>query len=150
MTDDRLASFLAGDRPDDVALYLAAERVSDPGSLLEQSAAQPAGDGVVLVVDGDTGRSVFQRFTGEDAMEFTGTAMQRDGHVDATLAGGTCPDAGTEAADDHHPVFVFSFAEEQNEEVGGLYERGDVVHAYAQCSCGTAYADKWVVDERDG
>ncbi|MFW5903506.1 MAG: DUF5807 family protein [Halolamina sp.] len=148
MTDDRLAAFLAGDRPADVALYLAAERVSDVDSLLEQPSAQPVGDGVVLVVDGDTGRSVFQRFTGDDAMEFTGAAMQREGDVDRTLAGGTCPDEESAADEDHYPVFVFSFAEEQNDDVGGMYERGDVVHAYAQCSCGTAYADKWVVDER--
>ncbi|AKH96763.1 DUF5807 family protein [Halanaeroarchaeum sulfurireducens] len=146
MTDDRVAAFLAGDRPDDVALYLAADRVSNLDALLDQPAVHPAGDGALLVVDGETGRSVFQRFTDEDAMAFTGEAMGRDGHVDATLTDGTCPDADGEG--DHEPRFVFSFVEEQNEEVGGLYERGDVVHAYAQCSCGTAYSDTWVVDER--
>jgi hypothetical protein len=31
--------------------------------------------------------------------------------------------------------------------VGGVYAEGDVVHAYAQCACGTAYSDRWVVDD---
>lgn len=145
MTDDRLAAFLDGDRTEDVAIYLSADRVSNLEALLDRPSAYPAGQGVVLVVDGDTGRSVFQRFTGEDAMTFAGEAMGQEGRIDSTLSDGTCPD-GTE--EDHAPVFVFSFAEEQNAEVGGLYERGDVIHAYAQCSCGTAYADKWVADER--
>ncbi len=43
--------------------------------------------------------------------------------------------------------FIFSFAEAQNEEVGGIYEEGDVVHAYAKCTCGTTYSDRWVVDD---
>mgnify|MGYP006295032501 CR=1 FL=1 len=146
MTDERVAGFLAGDRPDDVALYLSAERVSNVESLLEKPVASAADDGVLLVVDGETGRSVFRQFTGQDAMDFTGAAMQRDGHVEQSLAAGTCPD--DDGDEPHEPVFVFSFAEEQNEEVGGMYARGAVVHAYAQCSCGTAYADKWVVDER--
>ncbi|MGM0398359.1 MAG: DUF5807 family protein [Halobacteriota archaeon] len=147
MTGDRVAAFLAGDRPDDVALYLTADRISNVEALLDRSSAEAVGDGVLLVVDGDTGRAVFEQFTGQDAMDFTGVAMQREGRVDADLAGGECPDAGD--GQEHAPVFVFSFAEAQNEAVGGLYERGDVVHAYAQCSCGTAYADKWVADERD-
>lgn len=147
MTGDRVAAFLAGDRPDDVALYLGGDRISNVDALLERPAAAAAGDGVLLVVDGDTGRSVFRQFTGEDAMDFTGAAMQREGHVDADLAGGECPDSDTDQP--HEPAFVFAFAEAQNEDVGGMYERGDVVHAYAQCSCGTAYSDKWVVDERD-
>ncbi|UWG46695.1 Uncharacterized protein HSRCO_0398 [Halanaeroarchaeum sp. HSR-CO] len=148
MTGDRVAAFLAGDRPDDVALYLTADRISNVEALLDRSSAEAVGDGVLLVVDGDTGRSVFERFTGQDAMDFTGVAMQREGHVDADLAGGECPESGDDQP--HEPAFVFAFSEAQNEEVGGLYERGDVVHAYAQCSCGTAYSDKWVVDERDG
>ena len=145
MTDDRLAAFLDGDRTEDVAIYLSADRVSNLEAVLDHPSAHPEDGGVVLVVDGDTGRSVFERFTGEDAMSFAGEAMGREGRIDPALADGRCPDG---AEGDHEPVFVFSFAEGQNAEVGGLYERGDVIHAYAQCSCGTAYADKWVADER--
>ncbi|MFB6093956.1 MAG: DUF5807 family protein [Halanaeroarchaeum sp.] len=149
MTDDRVADFLAGDRTDDVALYVASDRLSNPEDLLSRPVARAAGDGVLLVVDGDTGRSVFGRVTGRDAMDFAGAAMHRDGEIDPSLAGGTCPDA---PADDketpHEPAFVFSFAEAQNEEVGGIYAEGAVIHAYAQCSCGTAYADKWVAGDR--
>lgn len=146
MSSDRVAAFLAGDRLDDVVLYLSGAAVSDPETLLASDAAAPAGDGVLLVVEGDRGRAVFRRLTGEDAMTFSGTAMDRDGHVDASLAGGECPE--DDGADEHAVRFVFAFAEAQNEDVGGLYEHGDVVHAYAQCSCGTAYSDRWVVDER--
>lgn len=146
MTADSVEAFRAGERPDDVALYLAGETVSDLEELLAQPYATAADDGVLLVTDGHRGRAVFEQFTGEEAMTFTGAAMQRDGTVARSLAGGQCPDDEGEA--DHDPVFVFSFVEEQNEEVGGLYADGDVVHAYAQCSCGTAYSDKWVADER--
>lgn len=150
MTADRVAAFLAGDRPDDVALFLAADAVSNVEALADRDYATATDDGVLLVVPGDRGRAVFQRLTGTDAMTFAGTAMKTPGHVDASLTGGECPDAGDEAdqAGDHAPQFIFAFAEEQDESVGGLYERGDVVHAYARCSCGTSYADKWVVDER--
>ncbi|MFB6133998.1 MAG: DUF5807 family protein [Halanaeroarchaeum sp.] len=146
MTADRVEAFRRGDRPDDVALYLAGETVSDLEELLAQPYAQKAGDGVIIVTEGDRGRAVFEQFTGEEAMTFTGAAMQRDGTIAPSLAGGRCPD--DEGGTDHDPVFVFSFVEEQNEDVGGLYADGDVVHAYAQCSCGTAYADKWIADER--
>ncbi|MFB6070728.1 MAG: DUF5807 family protein [Halanaeroarchaeum sp.] len=146
MTSDRTAAFLAGERLDDVALYLSGEAVSNRDALLDRDVASPAGDGVLLVVDGDRGRDVFARLTGQDAMEFGGTAMQREGRIDASLTDGECPEGDGDGA--HRPVFVFAFAEGQNAEAGGIYERGDVIHAYAQCSCGTAYGDRWVVGER--
>ena len=48
----------------------------------------------------------------------------------------------------HDTRFVFAFAEEQNEEVEGLYNEGDVIHAYVQCTCGTAYSEKWLAGEK--
>ncbi len=59
------------------------------------------------------------------------------------------PDGDVEAGDRgaHYPTVVFSFAEARNEDIGGLYARGDVVHAYAQCACGARYADRWVAGE---
>jgi hypothetical protein len=142
-------AYLAGDRTDHVALYLSDSYVSDVDSLADRDDAHRVDDGgVVLVVDGDAGRSVFQKLTGMEAMEFGSTAMQTPGHVDGDLAAGDCPDAADGPGEDHHVEFAFSFAEAQNEEVGGLYSEGDVVHAYAYCSCGTAYSDKWLAGER--
>jgi len=145
-------AFLAGDRPDHVALFLADSFVSGD-SLAEYGESVP--DGTLLVVPGDTGRSVFQTATGMEAMGFAKRAMGTEGHIDADLAGGECPAASGEAKSDeddgdadHDVEFVFAFAEEQNEEVGGLYGEGDVIHAYAYCDCGTAYSDKWVAGER--
>jgi len=143
-------AFLAGDRPDHVALFLADSFVSGD-SLAEYGESVPGG--TLLVVPGDTGRSVFQTATGTEAMGFAKRAMGSEGRIDADLAGGECPDAADGDAEsdedaDHDPEFVFAFAEEQNEEVGGLYGEGDVVHAYAYCDCGTAYSDKWVAGER--
>lgn len=166
MTDAR-AEFLAAERPDDVALYLADSYVSD--DRLERFGERVDG-GVLLVVDGERGRNAFRAATGTGAMEFAGKAMKVDGDIDADLTGGTCPNQGAadsttgknaegveddedhvtegaESDEDHATQFVFAFAEEQNEEVGDLYAEGDVVHAYAQCSCGAAYSDRWVVDE---
>ncbi|WP_232700311.1 DUF5807 family protein [Halobacterium wangiae] len=140
-------AYLAGDRTDHVALYLSDSYVSDVDSLADRDDAERVGDGVVLVVDGERGRSVFQKITGMAAMEFGSTAMDNPGHVDADLVGGDCPDAEG-GPEDHHAEFVFSFAEAQNEEVGGLYAEGDVIHAYVYCACGTAYSDKWVAGER--
>ena len=140
MTDAR-AEFLAGQRPEDVAIYLADAAVDDPSTL--DSYGERVDDGTLIVVDGEKGRSAFQAATGMDAMGFAKQAMGADGEISEELTGGTCPEG-----EDHATRFVFAFAEEQNEEVGGLYGEGDVIHAYAQCECGTAYSHKWIAGER--
>ncbi|WP_254525211.1 DUF5807 family protein [Natrinema caseinilyticum] len=149
MSDPR-EEFLAGERPDDVALYFADSYVSD--DRLEQFGDR-VDDGVLIVVDGERGRNAFRAATGTGAMEFAKSAMNLEGDVDDDLAGGQCPEASdTEASDDdgHAVQFVFAFAEERNEDVGGIYAEGDVIHAYAQCTCGTAYSDRWnATDETD-
>lgn len=144
MTQSKLASFLAGDRPDDVALYLSESFVDDVDALADRG--ERTDHGVVLVVAGDRGRSVFKSMTGMDAMDFAGRAMQQPGTVAHDLTAGECPNAA-DGPQDHDVQFTFAFAEEQNQEVGGLYAEGDVVHAYVYCACGTAYADKWVAGE---
>lgn len=140
-------AYLAGDRTDDVALYLSESYVSDVDTLADRDDAERVADGVVLVVDGERGRSVFQKLTGMSAMDFGSAAMDNPAHVEGDLVGGDCPDA-TGGPGGHDPEFVFSFAEAQNDDVGGLYAEGDVIHAYVYCSCGTAYSDKWVAGER--
>ena len=139
-------AYLAGDRTDDVALYLSESYVSDIDTLADREDAERVADGVVLVVDGERGRSVFQSITGMGAMDFGSAAMDNPGHVDSDLSGGECPHAGD--GDEHSARFAFSFAEPQNEEVGGLYADGDVIHAYVYCSCGESYSDKWLAGER--
>lgn len=141
----KLQEFLAGERPDDVALYLS-ESFLDADSRLRKVGEQTDG-GVVVVVDGDTGRSAFSAGTGMDAMEFAQTAMGTDGEISDYLNGGECPEADDADSAGHDTEFVFAFAEEQNEDVGGLYAEGAVVHAYAHCECGTSYSDRWVVEE---
>jgi hypothetical protein len=139
MSDPR-TEFLAGERPDDIALYLADSYVAD--DRFEQYGDRVE-DGIVMIVDGESGRNAFEAATDTEAMAFAQLAMKRDGEIANGLTSGTCPDA--EGSDERHePEFIFAFAEEQNEDVGGLYAEGDVVHAYAQCSCGTAYSDRWV------
>ncbi len=140
-TGDRYESFLAGDRPDDVLIYLHEGGVGSVDDLLEIGTR--VDDGVVLVLPGDDGRAAFESATGLDPMEFAGTAMDTDGAVADDCAGGTCPDGD---GADHHVRFVFAFAEAQNEAVGDLYAEGDVMHAYAACDCGTTYSEKWVVE----
>ncbi|EMA32419.1 DUF5807 family protein [Halobiforma nitratireducens] len=139
------AEFLAGDRPDDVALFLADSYVSD--DRLTEFGERVAG-GTLIVVDGERGRSAFQAATGTGAMQFAKSAMDHEGIVNADLAGGTCPETPGDDAD-HEVQFVFAFTEEQNEDVGGIYAEGDVVHAYAQCSCGVAYSDRWNPSDAD-
>jgi hypothetical protein len=140
-------AFLAGEKPQHVAAYFARASLSDPDTLAEQAYAEAAGDGVRIVVPGDAGRAAFESATGEDPMDFAGEAMGTEGTITAGLTAGTCP--GTDEAGDHELRIVFAFAEEQNEEAGGLYAEGDVIHAYAQCSCGEAYSDKWIAGDRD-
>ena len=140
MSDPR-AEFLAGERLDDVALFLAASYVSD--DRLEEF-GERVDDGVVIVVDGERGRNAFRAATGIDAMAFAKSAMALEGRIDNDLAGGQCPETSTDG-DDHGVQFVFAFAEEQNEDAGGIYAEGDVVHAYARCRCGTSYSDRWTV-----
>ena len=135
-------AFLAGERPDDVALFLADSFVED--SRLEQFGDRFEG-GVLLVVDGERGRRVFKTATGLGAMQFAGSAMGLEGIIDSDLTGGTCPETAGDDDQEHEVQFIFAFTEDQNEEVGGLYAEGDVLHAYAECACGTAYSDRWVI-----
>lgn len=135
-----LETFLAGRAPDHIAIVLADAIVDDPGTLMDY--AEPVEGGQALVLGGATGRTVFQRATGQDPMAFARAAANRDGHVARDLSGGECPDAGDEP---HDPHIVLSFAEPSNEAAGGLYAEGPVVHAYVQCECGARYAEKWVV-----
>jgi hypothetical protein len=44
--------------------------------------------------------------------------------------------------------FTFAFVEARNEEVGGIYAEGPVVHAYAACTCGETYSQRWVAGTR--
>ncbi|MFD1632608.1 DUF5807 family protein [Haloplanus ruber] len=139
MSDPDLAAFLAGDYLDHIALYLTDDYLDDDGALADHGT--PVDGGVVLVVPGEQGRRLFSAGTGMDAMAFAKEAMGAEGDIDSGLTGGTCPDCGESAA------FVLAFAEAQNEEVGGIYAAGDVIHAYAACPDGTAFSDRWVVGE---
>ena len=144
MTD--LEAFLAGERPGDVAIYLSAAHLQNAEALGEH--AQRVEGGYVLVLPGERGRRLFPKVAGDAPMEFAQEATKREGPVDRDLAGGTCPDADDDAAS-HAVRFVLAFAQEQTEDVGGPYEEGDVIHAYAQCACGTAYSDRWLVGEKE-
>jgi len=147
-----LDEFLAGERLDDVVFFVSDAYLDDDSRL--RSVGTETDDGVRLILDGETGRSAFEAGTGMGAMEFAKTAMGADGEIARSLDGGVCP-SGDDGSDDdgsetdHAVQFVFAFAEAQNDEVGGLYAEGDVVHAYAHCACGESYSHKWVIGERD-
>ena len=136
--------FLAGEDTDSVVLYLADTVVDNLDALAERSYADPVDDGVVLVVPGERGRELLPKLLGEDAMEFAGQAMRTEGHVERDLTGGDCPNSDDDH--DHTAEFVFAFAEEENEEAGGRYAEGAVIHAYVRCACGTSYSERWVVE----
>ncbi|MFC7323640.1 DUF5807 family protein [Halorubrum rutilum] len=145
----KLDAFLAGERLDDVVFYLNDAYLDDDSRL--RNVGTETDGGVRLILDGETGRSAFEAGTGMGAMEFAKTAMGAEGEIARSLDGGECPfadDAGGDP-DGHAVSFVFAFAEAQNEEVGGLYAEGDVVHAYARCACGESYSHKWIVGDRD-
>jgi hypothetical protein len=139
-------TFLDGEKPQHVAAYFARESLSDADTLAEQNYAEAAGDGVRMVVPGDAGRAAFESATGTDPMDFAGEAMGTEGLITNGLTAGDCPAA--DEGGDHELRIVFAFAEEQNADVGGLYAEGDVIHAYAKCSCGEAYSEKWVAGDR--
>jgi len=138
--------FLAGERPDDVLMYFSAAAVSGVDALAERG--ERVDDGAVLVVEGETGRSAFQNAVSVDPMQFAKRAMGTEGDVDPDCTGGVCPAADEGGNGDHEARFVFAFAEEQNTEVDGIYQEGDVIHAYVSCSCGEAYSEKWLAGER--
>lgn len=140
---DALESFLAGDRLDDVALFLADAFVDDPAALAERGVRVDGG--LVLVVDGERGRRVFSSITGADAMGFAREAGNLEGEIASDLSGGGCPE---DEGGGHTTQFVFAFAEAENTEVGGIYAEGDVIHAYARCDCGTGYSKRWVAGDR--
>jgi hypothetical protein len=142
MHDDRTA-FLAGERHDDVLLYLNEADVDGLDRLAE--VGERVESGVVLVIDGTEGRNAFQRATGVDPMSLPNMAERVEDGIARDCTDGTCPD--TDDADDPHRVkFLFAFAEAQNEDVGDIYAEGDVIHAYAVCTCGTVYSERWVAE----
>jgi hypothetical protein len=141
MSDIDLDAFLAGEALDHVVLFLTDDYLDDDALAAHGRAVD---GGVILVVPGDQGRRLFQAGTGMDAMAFAREAMDVQGAIDRDLSGGTCPECGEDVA------FVFAFAEGQNEEVGGIYAEGPVIHAYAACADGTAFSDRWVVGSDDG
>jgi hypothetical protein len=144
MNPDR-REFLDGERPADVLLFFAESAVSDLGTLSQHGEAVE--NGVALVLEAERGRSAFEGGTGIDPMTLAGAAMDAEGKIDLEAFDGECPETGGGAnADEHAPRLVFAFAEERNEEVGGIYAEGDVLHAYAVCECGSVYSERWVAD----
>ena len=141
-----LDEFLSGERPGDVAIFLADEHLRNAGALADR--AERVDGGYVIVLPGVRGRRLFPTVAGDAPMAFAQAATEREGAVDRDLAGGDCPevaDGTSGSGDGQHVVrFVLAFAQEQTDGVGGPYESGDVVHAYAQCACGTAFSDRWV------
>jgi len=137
-------AFLAGDRPEDIAVYIREGTATDLDALADHGT--DVEDGVVLVLDGERGRSALQTAAGIDPMQLAAEARGNEGDVDDDLTGGACPGASTQDGRGHALRFTFAFAEEETDAVEGIYNEGDVMHAYAVCSCGTTYADKWLVD----
>jgi len=135
------AAFLDGERPSDIHIFLHEDSVSNLDAL--EAHGERLAEGIALVLDGDEARGIFQRTTGIDPMGLAQDAMGTDGEIGSECTTATCPDG-----EDHTPQFIFSFVEEQNEEVGGLYAEGAVIHGYVACECGTRYSDKWVVEEQ--
>lgn len=145
--DSQRQEFLSGERPEDVLIFLSEGEVSNLDSLADHG-ERVNGD-LVIVLDGEEGRSVFERMVGVEAMSFAGTAMDTEGTISSDCTSGECPSKHPDEPDaDHQVRFLFAFTEEQNEAVGGLYADGDVIHAYAACTCETTYSDRWVVEER--
>ena len=141
--NEKREAFLAGERLGDVHVYIADDAVSNVDAL--ETHGERVDGGVVLVIDGERARDVFQRVAGIDPIRLAGQAMETEGEVDPDCTGGTCP-AGD--GPEHEPRFIFAFAQAQNEDVGGLYAEGDVIHAYVACSCGEYYSEKWVAQQR--
>jgi len=139
-------AFLAGERPDHVCIYLSEAELDGGNAARLADVGEAVDGGVVLVLPGEEGRSAFSAAVGVDPMEFAGAAMRTDGRVATDLTDGDCPDGGD--GDEHAPRFTFAFVEERNEEAGGLYAEGAVVHAYAACTCGETYSQRWLAGER--
>lgn len=140
MSDDPYRAFIAGERPDDVCVFISAT-APDRGVDFPVEGI-PVNGGTVYVIEGERGQTLFSMATGEDIMTLARHAMRNEGAIGPNLTAGTCPVCGRTG----HPLALFAFAEEQNEAVGGLYAEGNVVHAYAMCSCGESYSDRWVAD----
>ncbi len=135
--------FLDGEHPENVLIFFAESAVSDLGTLAQHG--EQVSGGVVLILEAERGRSAFEGATGIDPMTLADAAMDSAGEIDLQEFEGSHPEA--DIGEEHAPRFVFAFAEEQNEEVGGIYAEGDVIHAYAVCECGTAYSERWIAEE---
>lgn len=140
MAPNPYEAFRSGDRPDHVFIFLSESAIEDAPTTPGTGEELDGGRGYVL--RGTAGRTAFADATRTDVMAFARAAMDAEGTIEPTLERGTCPACGSSST----PIYLFAFAEEQNEAVGGRYAEGAVVHAYARCPCGTDYSDRWVVD----
>ena len=89
--DTARTEFLAGDRPEDVLLFIAESAVSDLGTLAQHGEQVPRG--VVLVLEAERGRSAFEGATGVDPMTLASSAMGAEGDLDLDAFEGECPEA---------------------------------------------------------
>jgi hypothetical protein len=137
-----LEEFLAGERPDDVAFFVADAAVDDADPLAD--AGDRVDGGTAFVVDGERGRAAFDAAVGVDPFEFAQGASGTESHVDRSLSAGDCPEGD---GDDHAVRFAFAFVQSETPDAGGRYAEGDVVHAYARCACGASYSDRWVAGD---
>ncbi|MFB6254969.1 MAG: DUF5807 family protein [Halobacteriaceae archaeon] len=135
--------FLAGNRPNDIALYFANSFLDNPENLSDYGVS--VANGVILIVDGSTGRSIFNEVTGMQPMQFAQRAMQTSGSIESSLTSAECPNST--ASNNHFIKFLFAFVEEEKNNIDGIYDQGDVMHVYAFCSCDTAFSDRWVINK---
>lgn len=135
---DRRAAFLRGDRPDDVAIFVA-DDYTDTTALAERG--ERVDGGVLLVLPGPDGRAVFERLTDLEPMQFAREAGRTEGQIHEDLSGGTCPESA-----EHTVQFILAFVQSETPSAGGKYAEGDVLHGYAACECGTAFSETRVLD----
>jgi hypothetical protein len=138
-----LGQFVAGNRPEHVMLFQ--RDGTGPLSDNAQELGHEVADGTVIVAPAVMAQEIVSEVLSPSPTEFTDRAREREGEIESFLTAGTCPDAGEDDGK-HLLEQLFAFVQPEDQSLGEMYAKGDVMHAYAQCSCQAHYSDKWVID----
>lgn len=135
--------FIAGEKPKHILLYhgIGAGKLPDQAAKL----AHDIEDGHVMVLPAAMAQEIADKVLIPDLSTFSERSRERGGAIESFLTAGTCPEA-MDNGKGHTLEQIFAFVQPKDELLGGIYAKGDVMHAYALCSCQTYYSDRWVVD----
>ncbi|WP_254280489.1 DUF5807 family protein [Haloarcula marina] len=135
--------FIAGNRPGHIMLFQHENATSLPDDA--SKVAKNAAEGKMIIQPAVMARDLIDKVLVPNISQFTELSQKRQGNIEPYLTSGDCPEANSNHDEDHIIEQLFAFVQPKHNSLGGIYADGDVMHAYARCSCQVHYSDRWVI-----